>query len=900
MVEALVLTHSGLRQGSPGNSTVGCIHRLFEAQAHRTPDTIAVTDGQRHLTYRDLNEQANRLARQLIRQGAKPEDLVGICLERSAEIVVAILAVLKAGAAYLPLDPVYPPDWLTFMLEDSEARLLITTLELRPKVGSDDVKRLFVNLPSPVPAGESVGNPSVDVAPANLAYVIYTSGSTGRPKGVLITHHNVARLMQATAPWFHFDARDVWTLFHSFAFDFSVWEIWGALLHGGRLVVVPYLCSRSPQAFCELLAAEKVTVLNQTPTAFVQLIQPAAAHAPGELALRYIIFGGEALEMKSLKPWFERYGDARPQLVNMYGITETTVHVTYRPLTKNDIQAPSVIGAPIPDLQVYILDSQLQPVPLGVEGELYVGGAGLARGYLKRPELTAERFISHPFSDEPRARLYKTGDLARRLPDGDIEYRGRLDSQVKIRGHRVELGEIEAALVDYPGVIQSVVIARPDDTGDKRLVAYLVADKKAPVLATELRCWLMTRLPGYMVPVVFVLLDEFPLNANGKLDRSALPNADSGVRAAAPYLEPRNERERQMVALWERMFGLKRVGIDDNFFDLGGHSVLATELVTWIEQNYQKRCPILVVYEEPTVARLVDHLERGAPTKRSGVVPICVEANGPNFFMLHSCSFPLAYLLRSEFRSYTVYSPMEEALGNFTQSGVVEISTEELASRYVKLLLDFQKEGPFYLLGFSFGSQVAFEIALQLSNAGREIGLLCLADGVYYGGLRRRHFPWIYRLRYHLRYMIQHEYHSQLKSIKRRLRRAMNKLSRAQTSADAANQLWWKKVHLQAIMEKRYRAKTFAGDALFLRTNFQQDWGYWPQSDNGWAGIVGGKLEIVKVNCFHMQLLDNPFAQIVADAIRHNTRLKQTANPGSLTQPARERLEGVMPENRAG
>jgi len=260
----------------------------------------------------------------------------------------------------------------------------------------------------------------------------------------------------------------------------------------------------------------------------------------------------------------------------------------------------------------------------------------------------------------------------------------------------------------------------------------------------------------------------------------------------------------------------------------------------------------------------------------------------------------LAHALRSDFRSYTVYSPMEEALANFTNSGVVEISTEELASRYVKLLLNFQKEGPFYLLGFSFGSQVAFEIALQLSSAGHEIGLLCLADGAYYGGLKRRRLPWFYRLRYHLRYMIQHEYHSQLKSIKRRFRRAMNKLSRAQTSADAATELWWRKVGLQAIMEKRYRARTFAGDVLFLRANSQPDWSYWPQSDNGWASIVGGKLEIVNVNCFHMQLLEDPFAPIVADAIRRSTRLKQTTHPGSLTQPAREMLEGVMPENGAG
>ncbi|NJP22325.1 MAG: amino acid adenylation domain-containing protein, partial [Hydrococcus sp. CRU_1_1] len=325
-------------------------------------------------------------------------------------------------------------------------------------------------------------NPVSDVAPENLAYVIYTSGSTGVPKGVLVNHKNVVRLFAATQSWFNFNETDVWTMFHSYAFDFSVWEIWGALLHGGRLVIVPYLVSRSPEAFYHLLCDRKVTVLNQTPSAFRQLIWVENIAESPQLSLRLVIFGGEALEIQSLKPWFDRHGDRIPQLVNMYGITETTVHVTYRPLTIADLNnIGSAIGSPIPDLQVYLLDRHLQPVPIGIPGEMYISGAGLARGYLDRQELTAERFIANPFG---RATLYKTGDKARYLPDGQLEYLGRLDNQVKIRGFRIELGEIEAVLNQHPGVRESVVISRQDEPDERRLVAYIVPDEKqaAPIL----------------------------------------------------------------------------------------------------------------------------------------------------------------------------------------------------------------------------------------------------------------------------------------------------------------------------------------------------------------------------------------------------------------------------------
>ncbi|MCI0659314.1 MAG: amino acid adenylation domain-containing protein, partial [Acidobacteria bacterium] len=507
-----------------------CLQELFEAQVERTPNAIAVTYEGERLSYRQLNTRANQLAHRLRSLGVGPESRVACSLDRSLDLVVAILGILKAGGAYLPLDLAYPKDRLAFMLEDSRAPVLLTQQRLLEGLGTGDwglgTGVVCLDADWERIAEESDQNPVSGVTADNLAYVIYTSGSTGRPKGVQVSHANVVRLFEATADWYRFDEHDVWTLFHSYAFDFSVWELWGALLYGGRLVVVPYWVSRSPESFHELLRQEQVTVLNQTPSAFRQLIraEETAAVAPrlgsGDLALRLVIFGGEALELQSLKPWFDRHGDERPRLVNMYGITETTVHVSYRPIRASDLEEGkgSVIGRAIPDLEVYVLDPQLRPAPIGVPGEMYVGGAGVARGYLNRPELCAERFIPDPYGGEPGARLYRTGDLARYLADGDLEYLGRIDQQVKIRGFRIELGEIEAVLATHPAIQEAVVLARDDKPGEKRLVAYLVAatvnlpDARsghpgAAPSVSELREFLKTKLPDYMAPAAYVMLD---------------------------------------------------------------------------------------------------------------------------------------------------------------------------------------------------------------------------------------------------------------------------------------------------------------------------------------------------------------------------------------------------------
>jgi amino acid adenylation domain-containing protein len=561
------------------------LDRRFEARALERPDAPALTFEGEALTYRELNERANRLAHRLRALGVGPETRVGIALERSAGLIVAILAVLKAGGGYVPLDPAYPAERIAFVLEDAEIPVLVTASHLVPQLPAFSGTALCIDADAEAIARESGENPGVEAGPESLAYVIYTSGSTGKPKGVQVTHANVARLFDATEHWFGFAADDVWTLFHSCAFDFSVWEIWGALLYGGRLVVVPFLTTRSPEDFHRLLADEGVTMLSQTPSAFKQLVQADLASGvdPSALRLRCVVFGGEALDPQSLRPWMERHGDERPRLVNMYGITETTVHVTYRVITRADLdRAGSPIGVPIPDLSLYVLDAGLEPVPAGVTGELFVGGAGVARGYLNRPELTAERFVRDPFSADPAARLYRSGDLARRRADGELEYLGRADQQVKIRGFRIETGEIEAVLLSHPAVAASAVVAREDGGGERRLVAYVVARPGASDPApAELRAHLAEALPDYMVPAAFVPLDVLPLTENGKLDRRALP-APEDVRAAVAadaYVPPGTPTEEALAAVWAEVLGVERVGIDDNYFALGGDSIRGVRLV---------------------------------------------------------------------------------------------------------------------------------------------------------------------------------------------------------------------------------------------------------------------------------------------------------------------------------
>ncbi|PSL90936.1 non-ribosomal peptide synthetase [Pseudomonas sp. R9.37] len=580
-----------LNQSPAHYADTALIHQQVETHAAARPEAIAVRFDTQRLTYRQLNERANQVAHRLLAQGVRPDDRVAICVERGPEMIIGLLGILKAGAGYVPIDPAYPLERIAYTLADSEPLAVLVQANTRHLVG--ELAQIDLNSLR----GESIVNPRIPLSPANLAYVIYTSGSTGLPKGVMIEHRQVARLFTATDHWFGFNRNDVWALFHSFAFDFSVWEIWGALMHGGQLLIVPQLVSRSPDECYALICDAGVSILNQTPSAFRQLI---AAQSAQSHSLRQVIFGGEALEPGMLKPWYARAINAGTQLVNMYGITETTVHVTYRALEAADAQLVGVspIGVRIPDLQLYVLDERREPLPFGVVGELYVGGAGVARGYLNRDALNAERFLADPATG---LRMYKTGDLGRLLPDGSVEYLGRNDDQVKIRGFRIELGEIQARLATADGVRDAVVIAREDAPGDKRLVAYVIAERELG--AAELRDHLLLSLAEYMVPSAFVRLDQFPLTTNGKLDRKALPAPDADALARRDYAAPQGAVEAAIASIWQQLLKLDKVGRDDNFFELGGHSLLAVKLIERMRQ-VDLSCDVRVLFGQPTLAAL--------------------------------------------------------------------------------------------------------------------------------------------------------------------------------------------------------------------------------------------------------------------------------------------------------
>ncbi|MFJ6304746.1 amino acid adenylation domain-containing protein [Streptomyces althioticus] len=664
---------------------------LFEAQVAAGPERTAVRHGHERLTYAALNAEANRLARLLTAHGAGPGRVVALALERGLRLLPALLAVLKTGAAYLPLDPGQPAERLRLVVEDAAPVVLVTeqahahladaavpaVLLDDPQVTADLARRSGADLTDAERHGPT--------GPSDTAYIIHTSGSTGRPKGVPVPHVNVVRLFAAAAEHFDFRADDVWTLFHSYAFDFSVWEIWGALLHGGRLVVVPYAVSRSPREFLDLLHREGVTVLNQTPSAFEQLVDADAELGGGTGALRYVVFGGEALRPARLRPWTERHGLDRPALVNMYGITETTVHVTHHRLTAADLDDPrraGAIGTPLADLRVHLLDAEGRPVPPGATGEMYVSGAGVATGYLHRPELTAERFLDDPYGP-PGTRMYRSGDLARRRPDGTLDYLGRADAQIQLRGFRVEPGEIEAVLAAHPGVSRAAVVPRHAGSGALHLVAYTVPSGDAPASPADLRAHAAAHLPEHMVPAACVPVDALPLTANGKLDVQALPDPD--FTAAASGTRPTTPEQALVCALFEDVLQLPResVGVDAGFFDLGGDSLLATRLLARLRHETGAEIPIAALFETPTPAALARRLAVRAQDALPR--PVLGEAARPERVPLSFAQERMWFLNRLDEGAATYHIPLLVPVGPDLDAEALDAALGDLADRHENL-----------------------------------------------------------------------------------------------------------------------------------------------------------------------------------------------------------------------
>lgn len=585
-----------------------CAHELFEQQVARTPDAIAVVGGGKSLSYRELNERANQVAHYLRKQGVGPEVLVGVCLERSPEMVVALLGVWKSGGAYVPLDSSYPEERLSFMVSDAAVRVLLTEERCKPLFPSVSEKTVCLDTDWPSIALENNSNLNTGVAPSNLAYVMYTSGSTGKPKGAMILHRGLMNYLWWAAQTYKVEAGGSVPVHSSISFDLTVTSLYPALISGGQVELLAE--DVGAQNLLAALRRRKDRNLVKITPAHLEALSLQLSTEEVAGMTRAFIIGGENLLAESLRMWRESASATR--LINEYGPTETVVGCCVYEVQPDDPQNGSVpIGRPIANTQLYILDENLEPVPPGVMGELYIGGSGVARGYLNRPDLTKERFITDPFSGKNDARMYKTGDLARYREDGIIEYLGRVDNQVKVRGYRIELGEIEATVASCPAVQSCVVLAREDTPGEKQLVGYLVLRENMPLAVEDLRNFLKSRLPEYMVPAKFVFLDYFPLTHNGKVDRKALPvPLREEKQADLDSARPRTATEETLAAIWKEMFKVENVGIHDDFFDLGGHSLLAIKAMSRIRDVLGIDLPVMDLFENPTIATLADSMAK--------------------------------------------------------------------------------------------------------------------------------------------------------------------------------------------------------------------------------------------------------------------------------------------------
>lgn len=738
--------HQLLVDFNPNSSPIkSCFHQLFEQQVEQTPDAIALVFEDEQLTYRELNNRSNQLAHHLQQLGVEPDVLVGICLERSVEMMVGLLGILKAGGAYIPFDPTYPQQRLNFMLEDSQVSILLTHSLLAPlfkeawgeqtTCSGQPHQSSVICLDKEANAikKESQNNAINSVTPDNLAYVIYTSGSTGKPKGVLIEHRGLSNLCQAQIQVFNLQPGSRILQFASLSFDASIFEIVMALATGSTLYLAQKESLLPGQNLIHLLREQAITHVTLPPSVLAVL---AASQLP---ALQTIISAGEACSMDIVKRWASNLN-----FFNAYGPTEATVWSTVAEWT--DDSEKLLIGRPITNTQVYILDSHLKPVPIGIPGELYIGGEGVARGYLNQPELTAVAFIDNPFVNRRLSsseRLYKTGDLARYQPNGNIEFLGRIDAQVKIRGFRIELGEIEARLKQHPAVKEAVVMAKEDVSGNKRLVTYIVPNQEhivpnqeplmrvgAQGFAPLLRCFLKEKLPEYMIPSAFLMLDTLPLLPNGKVDRHTLKVLDvDKTELTKTYIAPRTSIEEVIAKIWTQLLNNERVGIQDNFFELGGDSLLAVRLMAQIHQQFEREIPLSTLFLNPTVEGLANTLAQQSDSGSwSPLVPIQPSGSKPPFFCIHpilGVVFPyyqLAYALGFDQPFYGL-----QPLGlDGEQAPFTRI--EDMAAHYIEALRQVQPSGPYFLGGWSFGGLVAFEMAQQLLRAGHQVALLAIFD----------------------------------------------------------------------------------------------------------------------------------------------------------------------------
>jgi len=849
-----------------------CAHQLIECQTAGTPAGIAAEFRDERITYAELNRRANQLAHYLRKHGVGPDVPVGICLERSLWMAVGLLGILKAGGAYLPLDPAYPRERLAFMLQDAQAPVVITTGQLRSSLPDFIGTVVCLDTERSAIEREPEDNPEGGATPDHLAYVIYTSGSTGLPKGTLITHRSLLNFSLFVTDLYRLQPGDRVLQFATLNFDMSVEEIFPTWMTGATLVFREHDILQSCLAFSEWVVRQRISVLV-LPTAFwrewVNALDAAGASVPPDV--RLVSIGGEKAPAQAYAAWRRVAGNS-VRWLNTYGPTETTVYVTvYDPAddpdgSREDIDPP--IGRVIANTQAYILDAEGQPVPVGVPGELLLGGVGLARGYLGRPELTAERFIPHPFSGAPDARLYRTGDVARWRADGNIEFIGRTDDQLKVRGFRVEPGEIETVLNGHPAVQQSVVIGRPGEDGTV-LVAYVVP--RGEISAEELRAFVKAQLPDYLVPAAFVLLERLPLNASGKVDRRALPEPEVTAEHAE-HVPPRDALEEQLARIWRDVLGVEQVGVTDDFFALGGHSLLAVRLFSAIERVLGKRLPLFSLFQAPTVAHLAGLLreEHWAP-RWTSLVPIRMTGTRPPFFFVSYAGGSaikygkLAQLLGPD---QPFYGFQEVGLDTEDQP---HRSIEAMAAHYIREMRAMQPHGPYYLGGHCFGGLVAFEMGLQLREQGEEVALLALVEA--YGPNRPNRLTFQFRFQ-RLRARtsdlspqektqlaargLQHWLSDQLHGI------AYKVLSRLHLASPRTLRRLDHLAFYRDII-RAYAGAVYPGDVLLFRSEghayFDRDPLLW------WRDYVAGGIEVYEIAGLHGTFLEEPHVQVLGEKL---------------------------------
>ena len=853
------------------------VHELFDEQVRRTPDAIAIRFDDEQLTYAELYRRANRLANYLRTLGVGPDTLVGVHMERSAKLIVALLGIIKAGGAYLPLDLAYPKERMEFMLADAKAPVLLTEKSLLGDSPKSDAKTVCLDDEWPLISSFS------DIAPENrnaaddLIYVIYTSGSTGTPKGVAVPHRAVNRLIFNTN-YVEITSADRIAQASNASFDAATFEIWGALLHGAQLIGISRDVTLSPRRFAEELRRQEISMMFLTTALFNQI----ARDVPDAFAtLRQLMFGGEAVDVGAVKQIIAHGPPER--LVHVYGPTESTTFATAHLIESVPTDATTIpIGRAISNTQTFILDTNLNPVPVGVPGDLYLGGDGLARGYLNQAELTSEKFVANPWKAGDR--MYKTGDVARYRPDGNIEFVGRKDHQVKIRGFRIELGEIEAALAEHPFVAECVVNVVEGEYGDKRLISYFVSAVMDQAHANDLRDFMRNKLPEYMLPAAFVRLESLPLSPNGKIDRRALPLPETSEAAVTShYVPPRDELELKLSKIWEKVLPVRPIGINDNFFELGGHSLLAVRMFSLIEKSFERNLPLATLFQAPTISALAEVMRAESwPEGWSSVVVIQGGGTRRPFFCIHAAGGNvLEYydLARHLGPDQPFYGLQAKGLDGKEEP---HTNIREMAAHYIKEMLDIQPEGPYLIGGRSSGGTIAFEMACQLTAAGEEVALLALLDTYPAGyfkllphgkGPRGRVQQLVERVRAHAANLNELDAADKFTYLATKLRYAPAKIKhkvyrrayKIYRSIGRPLPAVLKNIEeLNFMAVREYVPQTYSGRAtLFSATDLTASF----DVEDGWRQLVA-ELEVHTIPGNHQDMIKEPHVQVLAEKLR--------------------------------